>query len=83
MANGWTSARRAKQAQAIRTWRPWEHSTGPRTAEGKARAASNADRHHGWTTPELRAMRDEVRALRAHAADLLREHRELLRRVLG
>jgi hypothetical protein len=82
MANGWTSARRAKQAQAIRTWRPWEHSTGPRTPEGKARAAGNAERFHGWT-PELKAERDNVRAFARHAAELLREHRELLRKVLG
>jgi hypothetical protein len=44
MANGWTSERRAQQAQAIRRWRPWEHATGPRTADGKARSARNADR---------------------------------------
>ena len=40
--NGWTPERRARQAQAIRRWRPWEHSTGPRTAEGRARSARNA-----------------------------------------
>ena len=27
MANGWTPERRARQARAIRRWRPWEHST--------------------------------------------------------
>ena len=25
----------------IRTWKPWERSTGPRTPEGKAKAAGN------------------------------------------
>jgi hypothetical protein len=44
MANGWTDARRAQQAKAIRQWRPWEHSTGPRTVGGKARVARNAYR---------------------------------------
>jgi hypothetical protein len=42
MANGWTQERRARQAKAIRRWRPWKHSTGPRTAEGKARSSRNA-----------------------------------------
>lgn len=41
MANGWTSERRAKQAETIRRWRPWEQSTGPRTPEGKARSQRN------------------------------------------
>lgn len=42
MANGWTPERRAQQAELIRQWRPWEKSTGPRTAEGKAAVAQNA-----------------------------------------
>ncbi len=36
MANGWTPERRARQAEMIRQWRPWEKSTGPRTRERKA-----------------------------------------------
>jgi len=44
MANGWTDERKVKQARAIKRWRPWEHSTGPRTAEGKARVSRNAYR---------------------------------------
>jgi hypothetical protein len=42
MANGWTPERRARQAKLIKTWRPWERSTGPRSAEGKAKASRNA-----------------------------------------
>lgn len=34
--------RRAKQAELIRTWRPCERSTGPRTLDGKAKASRNA-----------------------------------------
>jgi hypothetical protein len=44
MAHGWTDARRAKQAKAVWRWRLWQHSTGPRTAEGKARSSRNAYR---------------------------------------
>ena len=42
MANGWTPERKARQAQLIHNWRPWERSTGPKTAEGKARVSKNA-----------------------------------------
>ena len=51
--NGWTAARLARQAQATRRWRPWEHATGPRTAEGKTRSARNADRGGHWRTDRL------------------------------
>ena len=40
--NGWTPERRARQAELIRTWKPWLKSTGPVTAKGKRRAAKNA-----------------------------------------
>lgn len=43
-SKAWTPERRAKQAEAIRRWKPWEKSTGPRTPEGKARSSRNADR---------------------------------------
>ena len=42
MANGWTPGRRARQAELIHRWRPWEKATGPRTAEGKAVVSRNA-----------------------------------------
>ena len=69
--NGWTPERRARQAQAIRRWRPWEHSTGPRTAEGKARAARNA-----YTGGRWRRDRELLTALRR----ALREQREAMSR---
>ena len=45
MANGWTPERRAKQAEAIRRWRPWERSTGPKTEAGKTASSMNAEKH--------------------------------------
>jgi hypothetical protein len=54
MANGWTPERRARQAELIRSWKPWDRSTGPRTAEGKARVSRNA--HKGGTRAVLRTL---------------------------
>ena len=70
MANGWTPERRARQAEAIRRWRPWEKSTGPRTAEGKAKASRNAYKGSEWRT-----VRELSKAM--HAA--LRDQRKQLR----
>ena len=41
-ATGWTTDRRVRQSTAIRRWAPWTRATGPTTAIGKARSASNA-----------------------------------------
>ena len=42
MARKWTAEQRAQQAEKIRQWQPWQHSTGARTIEGKAIAWHNA-----------------------------------------
>lgn len=42
--SGWSPERRAKQADAVRHWKPWEKSTGPRTEEGKRNSSRNADK---------------------------------------
>lgn len=42
MARKWTEEERKKQAEAIRRWKPWENSTGPKTAAGKERCRLNA-----------------------------------------
>ena len=39
--NGWTPERRARQAELIRKWKPWEKSTGPKTDEGRAVVSRN------------------------------------------
>ena len=72
MGNGWTPERRARQAELIRSWRPWETSTGPRTDEGKSRAARNGFKGGRWA--EMREMTMAVNAL-------LRKHRDSLRQV--
>jgi len=42
MAKGWTDERRAAYSRMMKARKAWAHSTGPRTAEGKARASGNA-----------------------------------------
>lgn len=38
----WTPAERQRQAELIKQWQPWQHSTGARTPEGKAISSHNA-----------------------------------------
>lgn len=49
----------------IKKWKPWEKSTGPRTPEGKAKAAKNA--YKGGINQELRQL-----------AKLLRESKRII-----
>lgn len=44
-SNGWTPERRRKQAENCRKAKPWVHSTGPQSAEGKKIVADNALKH--------------------------------------
>ena len=47
-AKGWTFERRKKQSEAIRNWKPWSKSTGPKSAEGKAVVSRNAEAGGEW-----------------------------------
>jgi hypothetical protein len=38
----WTLEQRLRQSEAIRRWRPWEASTGAKSAHGKAISSKNA-----------------------------------------
>ncbi len=40
----WTEERKARQSALIRSWKPWEQSTGPKTDEGKQEASRNRQR---------------------------------------
>ena len=59
MANGWISERRARQAELIRSWKPWSRSTGPKTEPGKARVARNA--YRGAVRPVCRELSKALR----------------------
>ena len=41
-ARKWTPEQRKQQSLKVRQWKPWEQSTGARTAQGKAISARNA-----------------------------------------
>ena len=72
MASSWTPERRARQAAAIHAWKPWQHATGPRTPEGRAKACRNAYKGGHWlmlrelsrlVNAEVKAGRDLVDAI--------------------
>ena len=74
-SNGWTPERRARQAEMIRQWRPWEQSTGPVTEAGKAKSAANAK------TSGVRAARREVREVMALIREYDRQEREIRKMI--
>ena len=53
--------RRDLMAELVRRWKPWEHSTGPRTSEGKAKASRNG--YKGGTRQTLRKLSKLLRQL--------------------
>ena len=53
----------------ILTWRPWERSTGVRTAAGKARSSRNADKPESFNR-RIGAMKKEVAALVSQAKEI-------------
>ena len=56
----WTPERRTRQAEIIRSTKPWERSSGPRTEAGKAISSQNA-RSADWLV-EATARRAVLRA---------------------
>ena len=73
MANGWTPARRARQAELIQNWKPWEKAKGAKTEAGKAISAMNAYRHGLRSTEWLE---EEKRV-----NELIRECKASIRRI--
>ena len=42
---GWTNERRAKRAMDCKKSKPWAHSTGPKSDDGKSQSSQNATTH--------------------------------------
>ena len=66
----WSVQRRARQAQAIRSWQPWRKSTGPKTAEGKARSSQNALKHGYKSRAYIERQREDRRILAVAARNI-------------
>ena len=73
MTHGWSLQRRKKQSQLIQNWKPWENSTGPRTAQGGKISSKNSLKH-GVRSAEMRSIESAM-------AELARFEREARERV--
>jgi hypothetical protein len=63
MKNGWTLARRQRQAILIQNWKPWEKSTGAKTAEGKKTSSRNSLLHGTYSAESIERRRQLRKAL--------------------
>ncbi|GJL85253.1 MAG: hypothetical protein DHS20C02_10280 [Micavibrio sp.] len=70
----WPEKRRKAQAERAKTQKPWKHSTGPKTAEGRAKTSQNAYKH-GFYDVEMRNLRRILRLQRHYLRGLLAGHR--------
>lgn len=67
--NGLASEGRERLRRAAHANRPWQYATGPRTAEGKAKAAANGrTRQLGMVS--LRELKADLRQLRILVKDM-------------
>ena len=69
--SAWTEERRQRQAEIIRKTKPWEHSTGPRTEDGKNVSSRNA-------TSMWVARRKALEAVSKNLLDQVRLYTEVL-----
>ncbi len=66
----WTIEERQKQAERIRSQKPWLKSTGPRTVRGRLASSRNATRHGGYSA-EFKMICQYLR-MQKHYIDTLR-----------
>ena len=57
-ASGWSPERRQRQSQAIKEWKPWSQSTGPKSAAGKAQVSQNA--YKGGLRDKLQELKRDI-----------------------
>ena len=54
----WTQEERERQSELIKSWQPWQKSTGPQSDAGKAVAAKNAFKHGMRSVRGIKEQRD-------------------------
>ncbi len=62
LLNGWTPERKKRQAEMIKSWKPWEQSTGAKTTEGKDISKMNAYKH-GLRSEGIKAIRGALKKI--------------------
>ena len=80
----WTNETKAQQRAAIHNWKPWEKSTGAKTAAGKAIVSTNACK--GYKRPLRQNTRQGLKAFLSAANYLLMcvsQQRDLFDAVSG
>ncbi len=61
----WTEERKAKMRLQIQRWKPWEKSTGPKTAAGKAASKGNSLKHGTFSAENLKKIAEIRQLLRS------------------
>lgn len=64
MTNGWTPERRKRQSELIKAWKPWKHSTGAKTTEGKLKSSQNALKHGAYSIAQKEEIKRVKQALK-------------------
>ena len=72
----WTPEARARQSALIRSWKPWEQSTGATTPEGKAKSAQNRQLSLERARKEIEQARRELADAKAKLQKLTHGHGE-------
>ena len=67
-ARQWTIEQRKQQSLKIKEWQPWQHSTGAKTIEGKAKASRNA--YKGGFRQQLKDINQLLRDAKQELNDL-------------
>ena len=66
----WTELQRQRQSELILQQRPWTHSTGPKTLEGKAKVAQNRLKH-GFRSKPMRQLISRLAAMKREMKEYL------------
>lgn len=73
----WTDELKARQAEKIRDWQPWKHSTGAKTEAGKQISSRNGYKggHRNILRQVIRDRREQAAKLRSEIEASIGKHR--------